>query len=47
MKKALLVLLLSVGLASAALAEPTSKKFVFGNSDIVSVKSAYTARPTN
>ncbi len=44
MKKTLLVLLLSLGLSSAALAEQTSKKFVFGNTDIVSVKSAHTGQ---
>lgn len=44
MKKTLLVLLLSLGLSSVALAEPTSKKFVFGNTEIVSVKSAHTGQ---
>ena len=44
MKKTLLVLLLSLGLSSVALAEQTSKKFVFGNTDIVSVKSAHTGQ---
>jgi predicted alpha/beta superfamily hydrolase len=43
-KKTLLVLLLSLGLSSVALAEPTSKKFVFGNTEIVSVKSAHTGQ---
>jgi predicted alpha/beta superfamily hydrolase len=43
-KKTLLVLLLSLGLSSVGLAEPTSKKFVFGNTEIVSVKSAHTGQ---
>jgi predicted alpha/beta superfamily hydrolase len=43
-KKLLLFLLLSLGASSAALAEQTQKKFVLGNTDIVSVKSAYTGQ---
>jgi hypothetical protein len=43
-KKILLVLLLALGVSATASAEQTQKKFVFGNSDIVSLKSAYTGQ---
>jgi enterochelin esterase-like enzyme len=44
MKKTLLVLLLALGVSAAASAGQTQKKFVLGNTDIVSVKSAYTGQ---
>jgi hypothetical protein len=43
-KKILLVLLMALGVATTASAEQTQKKFVLGNTDIVSVKSAYTGQ---
>jgi hypothetical protein len=43
-KKILLVLLMALGVAATASAEQTQKKFVLGNTDIVSVKSAYTGQ---
>jgi predicted alpha/beta superfamily hydrolase len=43
-KKLLPVLFLSLGLSAAAHAEQTPKKFVFGNTEIVSVKSTYTGQ---
>jgi len=43
-KKILLVLLLSLGVSASTFAGETQKKFVFGNTDIVSVKSAYTGQ---
>ena len=44
MKKILIVLLLALGVSATACAEQTQKKFVLGNTDIVSVKSAYTGQ---
>ena len=44
MKTILLVLLLALGVPATASAEQTQKKFVLGNTDIVSMKSAYTGQ---
>ncbi len=44
MKKTLLVLLLALGVSTTAFAGQPQKKFVLGNTDIVSVKSAYTGQ---
>lgn len=44
MKNTLLILLLALGVSATVSAEQTSKKFVFGNTDIVSVKSAHTGQ---